>query len=81
MTDRSYQDWGGVPNTLNPNAVRALGLGYASQIQKLRTRPWACVTNIVMHDTSGRNQDAFCIHLDTLPMWLATVNEGLARVG
>lgn len=51
----------------------ALGVSNQGQQEKLKGRPWACVKVILTHDTTGRKQDAFCIALDSLPMWLATI--------
>lgn len=50
-----------------------LAIAHQPQFAKLKGRPWARVTFIVTHDTSGRRQQAAMIHLDALPMWLATI--------
>ena len=52
-----------------------LGIQPHGQTEKLKTKAWACTQIICAHDTTGRNQDAFVIHLDSLPMWLAGINE------
>lgn len=55
----------------------AIGIDYSGQHQKLSDQarcPWACVGVIPMHDTSGRKQDAFCIEVDSVAMWLATID-------
>lgn len=52
----------------------ALGLDTSSQQQRLTGSSWACVGMMPMHDTTGRMQDAFCVDLDGLPMWLATLD-------
>jgi hypothetical protein len=49
------------------------------QMTKLKGAPWACITTIVTHDASGRKQEAFCIDLDSLPMWLATIDVGRVK--
>lgn len=36
--------------------------------------PWACTVMMAVHDTTGRRQDAFCLDLDSVPMWLATID-------
>jgi hypothetical protein len=54
----------------------ALGLKVQRQLTKLKEQPWACVTIMVTHDKSGRRQELAMIDLDSLPMWLATVNAG-----
>ncbi len=53
-----------------------LGLKFPAQHQKLRTAPWATVTIIVMVAEDGKNREVFCVHVDSLPMWLATINPG-----
>jgi hypothetical protein len=52
----------------------ALGIRNHGQQEKLKEKPWACVQMICTHDASGRKQDLFCIDLDGLPMWLATID-------
>lgn len=61
----------------------ALGLGYSSQLQKLKEKPWATVTLIVMVAADGKSRETACLDLDALPMWLATIDtrrvKGAAR--
>ncbi len=57
----------------------ALGLAEGRQQQKLRGKSWACTNMMLVHDTSGRQQEAFCIHIDSLPMWLATIESSRVR--
>jgi hypothetical protein len=52
----------------------ALGIDSKSQMKKLQEKEWACVVIITSHDASGRKQGIFMIDLDSLPMWLATIN-------
>lgn len=55
----------------------ALGLDAEGQRQKLSNpdrAPWAVTFVTKVHDASGRNQDAFCIDLESVPMWLATID-------
>lgn len=59
----------------------ALGIDESGQRQKLADKPWACTELISAHDVSGRKQDAFCCDLDTLPMWLATIDVGRSARG
>ncbi len=40
---------------------------------KLREKEWACTEIISVHDMSGRLQELFVIDLESLPMWLATI--------
>lgn len=55
-----------------------LGLNPDGQRVKLAEKPWACTEMIYVHDLSGRPQATFCVRLDSLPMWLATIDH--ARV-
>jgi hypothetical protein len=57
----------------------ALGIADQAQAAKLKGKPWACTTLIVAHDASGRNQELFCLELDSLPMWLATIEVSRVR--
>jgi hypothetical protein len=50
-----------------------LGLSIQGQHSKLKNKPWACIKEILIHDASGREQPATMLHLDTLPMWLASI--------
>jgi hypothetical protein len=60
-------------------ACEVLGLDANGQAQRLKAAPWAttCVTHAVAED--GRNRTLFCVHLDTVPMWLATIETGRVR--
>lgn len=51
-----------------------LGLNFSKQLQKLKSRPWACVSLWDTHDATGREQKMVMIDLDTVPMWLATID-------
>lgn len=57
----------------------ALGVSVQSQSEKLAAKPWAVVRLILMTGPDGKNYETSCIHLDSLPMWLATIEPG--RVG
>lgn len=54
----------------------ALSLGYASQTQKVKDKPWATVTTIVTVAEDGKSRKMMALHLDSLPMWLATIDAG-----
>lgn len=56
----------------------ALGIAEQRQASKLRGKPWATTTLMVAVAEDGKNREVFCIHLDSLPMWLATIE--LSRV-
>lgn len=51
----------------------SLGVAVQRQLEKLKSKHWACVTEMVTRDTSGRNQSAVMVELDTLPLWLASI--------
>ena len=51
----------------------ALGLGHGAQAAKLRAKPWGRVSFLDTRDTAGRVQPAAYLHLEALPMWLATI--------
>lgn len=50
----------------------ALGIAVQGQLTKLRGKPWAGITMIVTPSSSGDQRTAY-LHLDALPMWLATI--------
>lgn len=54
----------------------ALGLDFSSQLAKLRGRPWATVVMITTVAEDGRDREVACIDLDSLPMWLVTIDAG-----
>lgn len=56
-----------------------LGLAMQGQLTKLKGKGWACVTEIVTHDASGRKQATTMIDLDTLSGWLLTINAGKVK--
>ena len=51
-----------------------LGLAPNGQIVKLKEKEWACSKMFLSHDTTGRKQEQFFIHVDSLPMWMATID-------
>lgn len=50
-----------------------------TQREKLSTKSWARGGLITLHDATGRNQELYCLHLDAVPMWFATIDA--ERVG
>lgn len=50
-----------------------LGLAPNSQRQKLANKSWCRGTIIISRDARGSEQESYVIHIDTLPMWLATI--------
>jgi hypothetical protein len=60
----------------------ALGIDPDSQRRRLADKersPWACTVMMTVHDASGRRQEACLVDLDTLPMWLATIDGSRVR--
>ena len=60
-------------------ACEALGLDFSSQVQRLKRQSWARVVVTTTHDATGRKQEMFCLHLDSFPMWLATISSRRVR--
>lgn len=52
----------------------SLGVSHQGQQEKLKTKAWACVKEILSHDSTGRIQPATMLSVKTLPMWLATID-------
>ncbi len=52
-----------------------LGIADRPQREKLHNKSWARGTLIVSPDARGRNQSQFFLHIDSVPMWLATIDE------
>src|SRR5947209_2996136 len=50
-----------------------LGLQSHGQAEKLRHRAWANTQMICLLDSAGREFEMLCLHLDSVPMWLATI--------
>lgn len=53
----------------------ALGLAVPRQREKLKSKPWAVDTLMVSTGPDGKRYEMHCLHLDSLPMWLATIDE------
>lgn len=64
----------GTPYIAIKPACEALGLGYSSQLQKLKEQPWAVVTEIVTTGSDGKNYRMAMIDRQTFMMWLATIH-------
>lgn len=52
----------------------ALGIRFSGQIAKLQNDPSAVVQMIWTTAPDGKNYEMFCISLDSLPLWLATIH-------
>ena len=51
----------------------ALGIDPSAQRKKLRSRPWAVEAFITSTGPDGKTYQNAMLHLDALPMWLATI--------
>lgn len=60
-------------------ACEALGLDAATQAEKLKEKAWATTGLIPADLPDGRNYEMFCVDMDTLPMWLATIDVGRVK--
>ena len=59
----------------------ALGIDTDSQRKKLADKPWATtVTNAVVAE-DGKPREMVCLHLDSVPMWLATIEPSRVAEG
>ena len=56
------------------HVCEAAGIAWQPQHDKLRTKQWACVTQKVTHDSSGREQEMTMVDRRTFTMWLATID-------
>lgn len=56
-----------------------LGIDWASQFPKLKSKSWACAALIPTHDSSGRKQEISMIDRHTLTMRLATIDTNLVN--
>jgi len=56
-----------------PQACANLGLVEQGQLRKLQGKVWARVEMKSTPDARGHNQQTWCLHLDCVAMWLATI--------
>ena len=71
-----------IPAVLDGDTVRVpispvckmLGLSNKPQLEKLKTLHWATVTMIVTVGADGKNREMATIDLDSVMMWLATID-------
>jgi hypothetical protein len=68
-------DEDGKPRIVLRPAMDALGLDYATQYAKLKTRSWARVGQSPTHDSIGRVQQMVTVDIRTFLMLLATIDE------
>jgi hypothetical protein len=52
----------------------ALGITEQRQSEKLKGKAWAVTTMRVATGPDGKSYEMLCIHVDSLPMWLATMD-------
>lgn len=57
----------------------ALGIEHSAQVTKLKTRLWATMSTIDTVGADGRSRAILCLDLDSLPMWLATIEVSRVR--
>jgi hypothetical protein len=59
-----------------------LGVDIDSQRKRLSDAdrsPWATTVIMTVVAADGKNREAFCLHLDVVPMWLATIDVSRVR--
>lgn len=59
----------------------ALGIARESQQAKLKKKGWAVGTFIVLTGPDGKQYENYMLHLDSLPMWLATIETSRVKPG
>jgi hypothetical protein len=52
----------------------SLGVKADAQREKLKSKPWACTSIIDVQDSTGRVQELAMVDLESLPLWLATID-------
>lgn len=52
-----------------------LGIDFATQLRKLRSRSWAVVGQRPITAADGKTYQTAVVDADTIPMWLATIDE------
>jgi hypothetical protein len=58
-----------------------LGIDTASQARRLKSKPWACTVMMTAQlPGDGQTRELFCLSLDCLPMWLATIETSRVAV-
>lgn len=55
-------------------ACENIGIDYSTQLAKLRSKHWAVVGQSPMTAGDGKTYDVVTISLESLPMWLATID-------
>lgn len=62
-------------------ACESLGIALEPQLAKLKGKPWAVMTMNVATGPDGKNYETSCLHLDSVPMWLATIEPSRVAEG
>lgn len=62
-------------------ACEALGLDADSQRTKLRSKEWATTAMNTVVAEDGKEREMVCLHLDSVPMWLATIEPSRVAEG
>lgn len=57
----------------------ALDINHSNQQEKLKEAPWATVVLKTMVAEDGKNRKVFCVHVKSLPLWLATIDAGRVK--
>lgn len=67
----------GQPGIVVRTGCERLGLGYEGQRQKLADpvrSPWATTFTTQAVAQDGKNREVFCLHVESVPGWLATID-------
>lgn len=64
----------GEPYVIFKPMCDSLSLGYEAQREKLAGADWAVTRIILATGADGKNYRMFSLHVDCVPMWLATIN-------
>lgn len=66
---------GAAISVVTKRVCESLGIAHQSQLEKLKAKACACVTLIVTQAPGdGQAREIACLDLDSLPMWLATID-------
>jgi hypothetical protein len=68
---RPVQGWMVVARLCEPWELDPQG-----QQRKLKEAAWAWTEILSVHDASGRRQELFCVNIEAVPMWWATLTPG-----
>ena len=60
-------------------ACEDLGIDEEPQRKKLQRQPWAVTSFMEAPGPDGKTYQMFCLHVDSVPMWLATIQTSRVR--